>query len=152
MLTFLEDLIMKNYRFILVFICTVAALLSTGQTAFGAAPANDLCANASPIGNVTNQAFNTAGATRDPYSYCNGNNIWYVYTATCTGTVTVSLCGTTWDTLLAVYDGFNCPTTNQSYIASNDDGCSINTLASQLTFNSICGNQYLQRFFMHTIK
>jgi hypothetical protein len=139
MLTFLEDLIMKNYRFILALVCTVAVLLSAGQTAFAAAPANDNCANATPISNVTNQAFTTVGATHDGLN-SNGVDIWYVYTAISTGTVTVSLCGTTWDTELAVYSGSQCPATSGRQIAYNDDACN---LASQVTFNATCGNQYL---------
>jgi hypothetical protein len=125
-------------------VCMAAAFLFAGQTALAAA-VNDNCADAIPIGNVTNQAFNTTGSTHDGYeSYCHGNNIWYCYTATCTGTVTVSLCGTEWDTMLAVYNGCECPATQSARIASNDDDYTCNnTFASRLTFNAVCGNQYL---------
>jgi len=115
--------------------------LTINTTGSPGAPANNNCSNASPISNVTNQAFTTIGATHDgAESSSDGANIWYCYTATCTGTVTVSLCGTTWDSELAVYSGCQCPATNARRIAYNDDACGM---ASQVTFSAICGNQYL---------
>ena len=55
-------------------------------------PANDNCANAAVVGNVTNLAFSTVGATHDGPGACmTSSNIWYKYTATCTGSATFSL-------------------------------------------------------------
>ncbi|MBN1973840.1 MAG: hypothetical protein JW787_09400 [Sedimentisphaerales bacterium] len=129
---------MRNYRLIWSLVFAAAVLLSAGQTAM-AAPSNDLCANALPIGNVTNQPFDTTGATHDGL-YSNGNDIWYCYTATCTGTATISLCGTTWDSMLAVYSGCQCPATVGRRLAYNDDYCG---LASQVSIPVTGGNQYL---------
>ncbi len=136
---------MKNYRFIWAFVCTIAVILSAGQ-AFAATPANDSCANATPIENVTNQAFDTTGATHDgSESYSRGNNIWYCYTATCTGSVTVNITANVphWDTMLAVYDGCQCPATAARRGDKYNDDYIYNTWVSQVTFDATCGNQYL---------
>ena len=135
---------MKNYKLNWALVCTIAFVLSAGQV-FAAAPSNDSCANALPITNVTNQAFSTIDSTFDgPGDYITSGNIWYCYTATCTGTVTVSLCGSSYDTKLAVYSNCSCPATSGRRIASNDDknavGCD---LQSEVTFNAVCGSQYL---------
>lgn len=107
-------------------------------------PTNDFCYNAEPIGNVVNKAFNTQWATFDGPGHCaDGANIWYCYTASYSGDVTVSLCGSSFDTMLAVYDGCGCYPTAGSLIECNDDGCDAPSLASEITFAAIAGNQYL---------
>ena len=73
-------------------------------------PANDNCVNAEVIGEVVNQTWSTLSATFDGPGACLFSpNIWYLYTASATAPVTVSLCGTLMDTKLAVYDGPSCP-------------------------------------------
>jgi len=104
-------------------------------------PVNDGCENATPIGDVSNLAFDTRQATFDGPGYCmTSPNIWYCYTAPCTGQATVSLCGSQYDTMLAVYKGCECPPTRSRLIAYNDDFC---WLQSQLTFNVVAGSTYL---------
>ncbi|MHC4430293.1 MAG: hypothetical protein ACYTBS_00500, partial [Planctomycetota bacterium] len=72
-------------------------------------PSKDDCAHAIPVGEVTNLAFDTTDATFDGTGLCmNSPNIWYCYTASCTGQVTVSLAGSSYDTMLAVYNGCEC--------------------------------------------
>jgi len=107
------------------------------------APPNDNCAAATPVGNVTNLHFNTMQATFDGPGICtyvDGANIWYRYTATETGCVTVSLCGSLYDTKLAVYYGASCPVTQARLIECNDDYCDRQ---SQVSFQAIAGTQYL---------
>jgi len=92
------------------------------------------------LGNVSNLTFNTTGATFDGPEACNQHNspnLWYVYTATCTGTATISLCGSSFDTLLAVYSGTACA--NLTLIGCNDDFCNQQ---SQLTINVVAGKNY----------
>jgi len=102
---------------------------------------NDICRNATQVGNVTNLPFTTIGATFDGIGHCvRSPNIWYCYTATCTGDVTVSLCGSEFDTMLAVYNGCACPPALAHMIECNDDFCGQQ---SQITFPAIAGNQYL---------
>jgi hypothetical protein len=102
---------------------------------------NDNCADATPIGDVINLPFSTDGATFDGPGLCQtAPNIWYCYTATCTGNVDVSLCGSAYDTKLAVYDGCTCPPTTM--LGCNDDACG-GTLQSDLKIPVVEGNQYL---------
>ncbi len=119
--------------------------LSTG----GGGPANNACASATAVGNGSFN-FDTTGASTDgpdEPSACNffgytqvGNDIWYRYTAPCTGNVTIDLCNSTFDTKVAVY-GANCPTT-ASAIACNDDACGTDGIRSQLVFAATAGSQY----------
>ena len=105
------------------------------------APANDNCADAAAVGNVTNMPFNTTLATSDGPGYCmTGPNLWYCYTATCTGTATVSLCGSSFDTMLAVYNGCGCTFTRSRLIDCNDNHCGNQ---SRVVFPAIAGRQYL---------
>ena len=102
---------------------------------------NNNCQNAKPIGNVTDMAFNTSNATFDGPGHClTSPNIWYVYTATCTGEATVSLCGSSYDTKLAVYNGGACNPSQSRLIECNDDYCGWQ---SEITFDVTAGQQYL---------
>ncbi|MGD8786030.1 MAG: GEVED domain-containing protein [Phycisphaerales bacterium] len=102
---------------------------------------NDNCSQATPIGDVTDKPFSTVEATFDGSGHCmNSPNIWYVYTASCTGEVTVSLCGSEYDTKLAVYEKDGCPPSSGDLIGCNDDFCGWQ---SELTFEAIAGQQYL---------
>ena len=102
---------------------------------------NDNCINAQAVGNVTNLAFDNTLATFDGPGYCViKKNMWYRYTATCTGDLTVSLCGSSFDTKLAVYNGGICYPAEGSMINCNDDFCG---LQSEITFQAVAGNQYL---------
>ncbi len=102
---------------------------------------NDNCQNAHQIGNVTNLPFDTTEATFDGPGRCgHGPNIWYIYTAPCSGQATVSTCGSNFDTVLAVYSGTACNPTQSRVIGCNDDACGHQ---SELTFNVESGSQYL---------
>jgi len=103
-------------------------------------PANDDCENAEPVGDVTDLPFDTTAATFDGLGTCMYSpNIWYCYTATCTGFVTVSLCGSSYNTMLAVYDGCTCDPLG-TVLDCNDDYCG---LQSEITFAATAGNEYL---------
>lgn len=114
---------------------------------------NDNCINALAIANGV-FSFSTVGCTTDgpvELGMCLfasnpqvSQDIWYCYTATCTGHVTVSLCGSSFDTKVAIYNtnlGCACPA-GPSAIACDDDTCS---LQSQVVFPSVAGNRYLIR-------
>jgi hypothetical protein len=106
-------------------------------------PPNDLCVDATAIGEVTDLAWSTLAATADPIGTCiTTPNVFYNYTATVTGDVMVSLCGTTWDTKLAVYDSFDCGTMVQ--IACNDDsGPDCSGLQSSIQLTGVtAGDQF----------
>jgi hypothetical protein len=136
-------------------ICVSEAQKLCGGLCTGGGPANDQCANAQPVGNGT-IAFSTVGATTDgpPEQLCDfaGNNqvsqdVWFCYTAPCSGAVTVDLCQSSFDTKVAIYAPLTsciCPT-SPSAIACNDDFCGGNGLQSRVTFVASPGDQYLFR-------
>ncbi|MDT8301943.1 MAG: GEVED domain-containing protein [Sedimentisphaerales bacterium] len=102
---------------------------------------NDDCYNAKLIGDVAGLAFDTSYATFDGPGHCmTSPNIWYIYTAICTGEATVSLCGSSYDTKLAVYNGAGCNPSLSRLIECNDDSCGWQ---SEVTFSVIAGQQYL---------
>jgi hypothetical protein len=98
------------------------------------APANDNCANATAIGEVTGLAFATRGASFDGEGTCNsGPNIWYIYTSTFSGMARISLVAG-YATKMAVYNGVSCsPLPTQI-------GCTDQT---SLDFPVSNGSQYL---------
>ncbi len=121
--------------------CVLALLLGTAQVGNGAPPLNDDLTSAKTVGNVTNLAFDTTDATVDGPELCmRSQNIWYCYTATCTGAVTISLCGSSFDTRLAVYNGCSSIPTLEDMVRCNDDFC---IRQSQVTFPVTAGNKYL---------
>src|SRR5262249_36338845 len=81
----------------------------------GPTPANDLCSNAqvasgysgSAVGTIVGAtAINNTSTAANPS--CNPSysmfDVWYSWTATCSGALTVATCGT-YDTLLSVHTG-----------------------------------------------
>jgi hypothetical protein len=82
----------------------------------------------------------TVGATCTDESSCGYNDkhaVWHSYTPQSDQTVTISLCGSTFNTTLAVFDA--CEGTE---LACNDNYCG---LQSELTLDLIAGQTYLIR-------
>jgi len=72
-------------------------------------PSNDDCANATPINEVEDLPFSTLAASQSGENPgCGGNqdpyDIWYAYTPTTNGTAMFELCGSEFDTRLAIWD------------------------------------------------
>ncbi|MHC5112242.1 MAG: hypothetical protein ACYTHJ_20485, partial [Planctomycetota bacterium] len=118
----------------------------------GADVNNDSCDSPASVTDGTS-TFNTDSATTDGLddpTRCVGdvslirNDIWYCYTATCNGLTTVGLCGSNFDTMVAVYAGCGCPAEDSALFCS-DDNCGSTYLSSRLTFNAIQGEQYMIR-------
>ncbi len=131
---------MNSLRLKTAMACALVLLFSVVNVAFGA-PSNDDCANAKAVGNVTNLPFDTREATIDgPGHYFSSPNVWYCYTATCTGCATVSLAGSSFDTRVAVYSGCGCYPAANKLIIGNDD---FHGQQSQATFAVTAGQQYL---------
>ena len=114
---------------------------------------NDECADAIALSGGDN-AFTTIGATDsgidDPLS-CSSTNgptvtrdVWFTYTAFCTGTLDFSTCGATdFDSRISVYlAASGCPTNGSSPVACSDDSCG--NQASVSTF-AIAGTEYYIR-------
>jgi len=132
---------MKWFSSNLVLVCGLVLVLGAVNVASGAAPPNDNCNNAKAVGDVTNLAFNTTQATFDgPGHYINSPNVWYCYTATCTGCATISLAGSSFDTKLVVYKGCGCYPNLAALIKKNDDSSGQQ---SEVTIAVKAGDQYL---------
>ncbi|MBN1805621.1 MAG: hypothetical protein JW837_10250 [Sedimentisphaerales bacterium] len=124
-----------------IFVIILMLLLSISQVGIGALPANDDVENAESIGNVTDLTFDTTEATIDgPEGCMTSANIWYCYTATCTGSATISLCGSEFDTKLAVYYGCSSSPSSSDMIQCSDDFCDRQ---SEVVVPVISGNKYL---------
>lgn len=68
----------------------------------------------------------TVGMTNDYSSTCGGAyavDVIYEYTPAQTDFYSVSLCGTTWDTILSIREGGSCP--GDSQVVCNDDYCGL---------------------------
>jgi hypothetical protein len=127
----------------------------TGILTIRPAPVNDACANFLVAYNGA-QAFNTTGATTDgpnpvacnapPVNRTINQDIWFRYTATATTQMRFSLCGSSYDTILAVYNSVACPPIN--LLACSDDNpaaCGVNSLQSEVAVNVTAGVTYTIR-------
>jgi hypothetical protein len=103
-------------------------------------PLNDSCEDATPIGEVIDLPFDTSLAMFDGLGTCmSGPNLWYCYTPACTGLATISLCGSSYDTKLAVYEGCSCDALGPQ-LGCNDDFCGPQ---SELTIPVFPAQEYL---------
>jgi hypothetical protein len=100
----------------------------------------DDCGSATAISGEGSWAYSNNGATDDGPSICAslGSDVWYAWTATSTGSFTMTTCngGTSYDSALSVYDS-GCPASN--LLGCNDDSCG---LQSTVTFAAVNGATY----------
>ncbi|MEZ6017828.1 MAG: hypothetical protein R3F49_22175 [Planctomycetota bacterium] len=119
-----------------------ALALGLGLVSFvpsAAAQGSDSCASAQPIAGFGLFPFNNAAATPDNSSCSMGHDVWFAWTASATGNVTVSTCGqASFDSFLAAFGSTSCPPTNS--LGCNDDSCG---LQSTITFAAVAGTTYL---------
>jgi hypothetical protein len=117
---------------------------------------NDDCAEATAISANGDYPYDSQNATTDgPLlpAVCDegfglnlNNDIWYCYTPTGSGDVTISLCGNTfYDSRMAVYEGCACPPVDAGLVACDDDGCGALGGASVLSFSANANTSYLIR-------
>lgn len=107
---------------------------------------NDDCVDAIDVGEGVTQ-FDTAGATTDGPMDCDTEaDVWYAFSSPCTVDATVSLCGSSYDTHLSVYED-GCPPT--VLLACNDDAGVMSDCAgspqSEVTFSATGNQRYLIR-------
>lgn len=118
-------------------------------------PANDDCGGAEAIG-ADPVAFDTRVATDsapglpavcdEGYGISMRQDLWYRWTAPCTGVATVSTCSSaSFDTRLAAYDG--CAGT---LVGCNDDFTGCGSLTSRMQFAVTGGTEYVLRVGAHT--
>ncbi|MHC5110264.1 MAG: hypothetical protein ACYTHJ_10340 [Planctomycetota bacterium] len=86
----------------------------------------------------------TQDATNDGSANCGNSGSspdkWYVYTPAANGTLTVTSCGSGYDTVLSIHTG--CPGTSSNQVACNDDTCG---LQSSVTTSVTAGESYYVR-------
>ena len=114
---------------------------------------NDFCSDAYVVADGST-SFSTVGAFSgsEPYdeAQCSGTylgamnaDVWFVYDACESGSMTVSTCDTvSFDSDLVVYSG-TCDSLTQ--VACNGDGAGCGNYTSSLTFNAVEGTSYLIR-------
>jgi hypothetical protein len=112
-------------------------------------PFNDPCTNAVTIGPSGVAMFSTCGATTDGPSQpgCQpGCDVWFRWTAPCSGQVWTDTCINNFNTVVSVYTG---PCGGLSLVACNDDagpnGMCPGSQGSFLTFNAVAGVTYTIR-------
>lgn len=120
----------------------VAAVLGAGgEAAWG----QETCQTATPVVIGTPLAGSNAAAADDPqFGLCTatGRDVWHTFTAAVSGVHTVALCGSGFDTVLALYDNcLNAP------LVCDDDSCG---LQSQVTLTLNAGQAYMVRVSSHT--
>ena len=109
-------------------------------------PVPDNCEQAEPICPGTFSG-KTDGATNDGRSTCSpfpnlNKDIWFSYTPSTSGAVTVDTCGSPYSNIyLSVHTG--CPGTTANQIAC--DGASCSAVWGRVTFNAVGGQKYLIR-------
>lgn len=95
--------------------------------------ANDDCAGALAISSGLTVGSNTGATTSVPTGSCStmGDDVWFKWTADCSGPVTVNVCGgggtADFDTIIAVFDG-DCAGLTE--ISCNDDSCGLQSSVS----------------------
>jgi hypothetical protein len=120
------------------------ALARQPGTGGSGGPPNDDCADRIEIGNGQTP-FTTVDATTDGLSPCGdlGSDIWYGYVAREGGFISIDTCGSDFDTVVAVYNGCNCPP--GTLLVCNDDaidGPCAGTLQSAVQLPVVAGNCY----------
>ena len=96
-------------------------------------PENDLCENAIPVADGDVIYGTTNGATDDANVTSNtSGDVWYTYESTSADDVTITTCGSPFDTYLRVFD--SCTGEQISYNDDMGSECASNGLNSQLTF------------------
>lgn len=115
-------------------------------------PNNSAC-NATTIG-LGSHDFNTNCATTDGFLHTTCqfdgqiyNDVWYRYTAACSGNLTVSTCNQAdYDTDLAVYrTGLFCPPSSGQLLGCNDDAVGCGGYSSRVTVHVDYNRTYLIR-------
>lgn len=113
---------------------------------------NETCAETVEIGDGATPFINTFADTDgppEPSAFPGsdpqiGGDLWYTYTPSLTGTVSINTCDAGFDTRLAVYDSA-CSTAPGQLIASDDDGCGEPGGGSRVFFRGESGVYYLIR-------
>lgn len=144
------DKVRPRARSISVRVAVVVSVISAVvcvPSVVAAAPANDAFADAQVLTGTTATAIGSnVDATREegePPHHPSGSgfSVWYRWIAPEDFPVTVSLCDSDFDTVLAVYTGTSVNALTQ--IATNDDSFQCPVFQSQVTFDAVADTEYL---------
>ena len=112
-----------------------------------AVTSNNLFANRQQLkGALANVTGSNVGATRETgepniEGVSGGKSVWWTWTATVAGRVTISTAGSSFDTTLGVYRGTSVSALTR--VISNDDAnAAANDFTSKVTFNAVAGQTY----------
>lgn len=118
------------------------------------APANDDCVNATAVGAGSFSYTNVGAGSPEPAMVGNCNDgllqaiyqdVWFLYTASCDGTVEISNCGAAGDSAMALYTALlGCPNSNSPVLACNNDAADCGP-ASRMSFPVTAGSQWYIR-------
>jgi len=124
------------------------------QNAFsGTELINNSCASPIALGDGT-RPFTNVEATTDGSAdiLCDFFNtdqidrdVWFCYTATCSGTATFGSCGSEFDTKLAVYPGCACPDGSPTACSDDDCGTGAGNFQSRVEIEVEQGLTYMVR-------
>src|SRR5262245_19341769 len=130
----------------LAFALSVFFWLCLGNTASGAAPANDNFADAATLSGLSaGDGVINSGATSEPgepnhAGNASGHSLWWRWTAPANGSVQIDTCDSyAIDTVLAVYTGDAVDALSE--VASNDNFANCSSL-SAVTFTASVGKTY----------
>ena len=125
------------------------SLALVGTTAFAGGPPNDDCSTPTAIFGDGFFSFDTTNATTgiEGQFSCSSpdgvmaNDVWFCWTAGCTGTVTISTCGLTQiDTRINFWQGCDCPEPGTDPLCCGDNECDLQT---EFTCDVVCGREYM---------
>jgi len=112
-------------------------------------PSNDSCEDALVISDGATPFFTFGAATEGLFAICEDshtfvNDVWFLYTAPCTGIATFSLCNDAgFDTVLAVYFAGSCPPPLNPLAC--DDNAAECGQTSEIQLGVVAGISYLVR-------
>ena len=110
-------------------------------------PSNDQCVGAIALSANVIRTDDTANATStgDPTPTCQtsfGKGVWYTFTPATSGTLTVSSCGSNFDTVLQVYTGSCAALTPVAGGCDDDDGPDCPGTPASVSFSGAAGTTY----------
>ena len=124
--------------------CTGTWFLGDECTEIVCPPANDDCEDKQFVGEGT-YAFSTFSATQDWFDGDHSSldaEIWYNYHAGATGAAMIHTCGS-FDTVMEIYDGCDCPPTTTAELGYNDDhGPACRGTSASIQLDVTMGNCY----------
>ena len=119
---------------------------ASGTASAGGIPPHDECEDCIPVSTGVPYSGSTDGATGNDITSCTDRDtadVWHCWTADCTGNATFSLCGSAFDTSVAVFDSCGGDELGCDY-----DSC-VGALQSQLTIPVTAGKTYYVRVAGH---